>query len=184
MLRRRQRRRGLHVAHAQGSREEKQEWWLRKHEHFPACFPCYQRQRLQGECRRLQPLRSYHAKTLHPGPHTHSTKGDSPCNRGSRHRGHGSHRQRQDCSVSRACAASFERARLASGAFLFAFFQALFFPSHVLQGCRCVIMSPTRELALQTIRFTRELSKFQNLRACLLVGGDSMGDQFAALSQV
>jgi ATP-dependent RNA helicase DDX54/DBP10 len=38
-------------------------------------------------------------------------------------------------------------------------------------------------LALQTIRFTRELSKFQNLRACLLVGGDSMGDQFAALSQ-
>jgi ATP-dependent RNA helicase DDX54/DBP10 len=50
-------------------------------------------------------------------------------------------------------------------------------------GCRCVILSPTRELALQTIRFTRELSKFQNLRACLLVGGDSMGDQFAALSQ-
>ena len=25
-------------------------------------------------------------------------------------------------------------------------------------GCRCVILSPTRELALQTIRFTRELS--------------------------
>lgn len=80
-------------------------------------------------------------------------------------------------------------------------------------GARVVILSPTRELALQTLKFTKEvwmcececvcgvrvgvgvsevsfsvpcytflqLGKFTDVRSALLLGGDSMEEQFTAL---
>lgn len=48
-------------------------------------------------------------------------------------------------------------------------------------GVRACVLSPTRELALQTFKFVKEIGKYTGLRACLLVGGDSMEDQFALL---
>ncbi|XP_055461862.1 ATP-dependent RNA helicase DDX54 isoform X1 [Psammomys obesus] len=50
-------------------------------------------------------------------------------------------------------------------------------------GARALILSPTRELALQTMRFTKELGKFTNLKTALILGGDRMEDQFAALHE-
>jgi ATP-dependent RNA helicase DDX54/DBP10 len=49
-------------------------------------------------------------------------------------------------------------------------------------GARAVVLSPTRELALQTFRFAKELGRFTGLRHALLVGGDSMEAQFEALA--
>ena len=49
-------------------------------------------------------------------------------------------------------------------------------------GARGVILTPTRELAMQTLKFARELGCFTNLRVCLLIGGESLDDQFAALA--
>jgi ATP-dependent RNA helicase DDX54/DBP10 len=43
-------------------------------------------------------------------------------------------------------------------------------------------MAPTRELALQTADFVRALSKFTDLRSCLLIGGDNLEDQFNDLA--
>ncbi|GJR02334.1 putative DEAD-box ATP-dependent RNA helicase 29 isoform X2 [Tanacetum coccineum] len=55
---------------------------------------------------------------------------------------------------------------------------------HVSQsGVRALILSPTRDLALQTLKFTQELGRFTDLRVSLLVGGDSMETQFEELSQ-
>ncbi|KAL4560146.1 hypothetical protein LXL04_032295 [Taraxacum kok-saghyz] len=55
---------------------------------------------------------------------------------------------------------------------------------HVSQsGIRALILSPTRDLALQTLKFTQELGKFTDLRVSLLVGGDSMESQFEELAQ-
>uniref|UniRef100_A0A2P2JPG4 RNA helicase n=2 Tax=Rhizophora mucronata TaxID=61149 RepID=A0A2P2JPG4_RHIMU len=55
---------------------------------------------------------------------------------------------------------------------------------HVPQGgVRALILSPTRDLALQTLKFTKELGKFIDLRTSLLVGGDSMESQFEELAQ-
>lgn len=48
-------------------------------------------------------------------------------------------------------------------------------------GIRAVILSPTRELALQTLKFLKELGKFTGLRSTVLLGGDSMETQFSAL---
>jgi len=39
-------------------------------------------------------------------------------------------------------------------------------------GARAIIVSPTRELAVQTLKFTADLGRFTDLRASLLVGGD------------
>ncbi|KAJ7975885.1 DEAD-box ATP-dependent RNA helicase 29 [Quillaja saponaria] len=50
-------------------------------------------------------------------------------------------------------------------------------------GVRALILSPTRDLALQTIKFTKELGRFTDLRISLLVGGDSMESQFEELAQ-
>ncbi|KAL6079659.1 ATP-dependent RNA helicase DDX54 [Balamuthia mandrillaris] len=50
-------------------------------------------------------------------------------------------------------------------------------------GARALILSPTRELAYQTMRFLKDLGRGTDLRACLLVGGDDMEDQFAQLTQ-
>ena len=46
-----------------------------------------------------------------------------------------------------------------------------------------MILSPTRELAMQTVKFAKGLSHFTDLRVALLVGGDSMDAQFEALSR-
>lgn len=50
-------------------------------------------------------------------------------------------------------------------------------------GVRGLILSPTRDLALQTLKFTQELGRFTDLRVSLLVGGDSMEAQFEELAQ-
>lgn len=49
-------------------------------------------------------------------------------------------------------------------------------------GARALILSPTRELALQTHKVVRELSRGSDLRTAALVGGDAMEAQFAELA--
>jgi len=49
-------------------------------------------------------------------------------------------------------------------------------------GPRAIILSPTREIAQQTLRFARGLGRFTDLRCALLVGGDSLDAQFDALA--
>ncbi|TXG73388.1 hypothetical protein EZV62_001967 [Acer yangbiense] len=76
-------------------------------------------------------------------------------------------------------------ARTGSGktaAFLIPMLQRL--NQHVPQGgVRALILSPTRDLALQTLKFTKELGRHTDLRTSLLVGGDSMESQFEELAQ-
>ncbi|XP_031841303.2 ATP-dependent RNA helicase DDX54 [Nomia melanderi] len=48
-------------------------------------------------------------------------------------------------------------------------------------GARALILSPTRELALQTLKFIKELGKFTGLKASVILGGDSMENQFSAI---
>ncbi|XP_018851376.2 putative DEAD-box ATP-dependent RNA helicase 29 isoform X1 [Juglans regia] len=50
-------------------------------------------------------------------------------------------------------------------------------------GARALVLSPTRDLALQTLKFAKELGRFTDLRISLLVGGDSMESQFEELAQ-
>ena len=45
-------------------------------------------------------------------------------------------------------------------------------------GARALIMSPSRELALQILKVVKEFGKGTDLRCILLVGGDSMEEQF------
>ncbi|XP_073805856.1 ATP-dependent RNA helicase DDX54 isoform X1 [Danio rerio] len=76
-------------------------------------------------------------------------------------------------------------ARTGSGktaAFLVPLFEKLKAPQ-AQTGARALILTPTRELALQTMKFTKELGKFTGLRTALILGGDSMDDQFAALHE-
>ncbi|KAI9216900.1 P-loop containing nucleoside triphosphate hydrolase protein [Blastocladiella britannica] len=49
-------------------------------------------------------------------------------------------------------------------------------------GARAVILSPSRELALQTLKFLRDLAKYTDLRSVALVGGDNMDEQFSAMA--
>ncbi|XP_075290580.1 ATP-dependent RNA helicase DDX54 [Opisthocomus hoazin] len=75
-------------------------------------------------------------------------------------------------------------ARTGSGktaCFLLPMFERLKAPSPA--GARALVLSPTRELALQTLRFTKELGRFTGLRTALILGGDKMEDQFAALHE-
>ncbi|CAH2244150.1 jg23456 [Pararge aegeria aegeria] len=53
-----------------------------------------------------------------------------------------------------------------------------------LQGknLRALILSPTRELALQTLRFVRELGKFTGLSSAAILGGESIEQQFGVMS--
>uniref|UniRef100_A0A670ZWC6 ATP-dependent RNA helicase DDX54 n=1 Tax=Pseudonaja textilis TaxID=8673 RepID=A0A670ZWC6_PSETE len=39
-------------------------------------------------------------------------------------------------------------------------------------GARALVLSPTRELALQTLKFTKELGRFTGLKTALILGGD------------
>ena len=48
-------------------------------------------------------------------------------------------------------------------------------------GIRSVILSPSRELAVQTHKQFKEFSKGTDLRSLLLIGGDSLEDQFGAM---
>ncbi|NXE50991.1 DDX54 helicase, partial [Casuarius casuarius] len=76
-------------------------------------------------------------------------------------------------------------ARTGSGktaCFLIPMFEKL--KAHSAQtGARALVLSPTRELALQTMKFTKELGKFTGLKTALVLGGDKMEDQFAALHE-
>ncbi|KAJ1493850.1 P-loop containing nucleoside triphosphate hydrolase protein, partial [Baffinella frigidus] len=47
---------------------------------------------------------------------------------------------------------------------------------------RGLVLSPTRELALQTFNFFKTYSKFTELTGCLLAGGEALDPQFAALA--
>eukprot|EP01041_Mallomonas_annulata_P001134 gene1134-2196_t len=49
-------------------------------------------------------------------------------------------------------------------------------------GVRAILLSPTRELAMQTFKFARDMAKFTDLRIISIVGGDSMEEQFESLS--
>ncbi|KAK7511601.1 ATP-dependent RNA helicase dbp10 [Phyllosticta citriasiana] len=49
-------------------------------------------------------------------------------------------------------------------------------------GARAIIMSPSRELALQTLKVVKELGRGTDLRTILLVGGDSLEDQFSSMA--
>lgn len=76
-------------------------------------------------------------------------------------------------------------ARTGSGktaAFLIPMFEKLKGPQ-AQTGARGLVLTPTRELALQTMKFTKELGKFTGLKIALILGGDSMNDQFAALHE-
>lgn len=48
-------------------------------------------------------------------------------------------------------------------------------------GARALILSPTRELATQTIKFLKEIGRYTGLRSAVILGGDSMDDQFSAI---
>ena len=52
----------------------------------------------------------------------------------------------------------------------------------IVAGARGVVLSPTRELALQTLHVITDFAHFTDLRACALVGGDSLEEQFQALA--
>ncbi|KAL8823468.1 MAG: hypothetical protein Q9191_005826 [Dirinaria sp. TL-2023a] len=55
--------------------------------------------------------------------------------------------------------------------------------SHSVQvGSRALIMSPSRELALQTMKVVKELGKGTDLKCVLLVGGDSLEEQFSLMA--
>ncbi|RPA82750.1 DEAD-domain-containing protein [Ascobolus immersus RN42] len=49
-------------------------------------------------------------------------------------------------------------------------------------GARALIFSPSRELALQTLKVVREFGKGTDLKSVLLVGGDSLEEQFSAVA--
>lgn len=48
-------------------------------------------------------------------------------------------------------------------------------------GVRGLILSPSRELALQTLKVVKELGRGTDLKAVLLVGGDSLEEQFGLM---
>ncbi|KAI1826514.1 ATP-dependent RNA helicase DBP10 [Xylaria intraflava] len=49
-------------------------------------------------------------------------------------------------------------------------------------GARALILSPSRELAIQTLSVTKELTRGTDLKIMLCVGGDSLNEQFANMS--
>lgn len=49
-------------------------------------------------------------------------------------------------------------------------------------GARGLILSPSRELAMQTLKFCKDLGKYTDLRFCVLVGGEHIDDQFSAIA--
>ncbi|RHY65491.1 hypothetical protein DYB34_001198 [Aphanomyces astaci] len=49
-------------------------------------------------------------------------------------------------------------------------------------GVRALVLSPTRELAVQTIKFAKSLAKYTDIKCGLIVGGDSMEQQFELIA--
>lgn len=49
-------------------------------------------------------------------------------------------------------------------------------------GTRALVLSPSRELALQTLKVVKDLSKGTDLRCALLVGGDDLNHQFGLMA--
>ncbi|CAJ0579867.1 unnamed protein product, partial [Mesorhabditis spiculigera] len=50
-------------------------------------------------------------------------------------------------------------------------------------GVRALLIAPARELAMQTFKVIKELGRFTGLRCAVLVGGDSIEDQFAVIHE-
>lgn len=50
-------------------------------------------------------------------------------------------------------------------------------------GARALILSPSRELALQTLKVVKEFGRGTDLKCVLLVGGDSIEEQFGFMAQ-
>lgn len=50
-------------------------------------------------------------------------------------------------------------------------------------GTRGIVICPSRELAMQCLKFVKELGKYTDLRAVLILGGDSLDDQFSRLHE-
>uniref|UniRef100_A0A0K0FXL3 RNA helicase n=1 Tax=Strongyloides venezuelensis TaxID=75913 RepID=A0A0K0FXL3_STRVS len=50
-------------------------------------------------------------------------------------------------------------------------------------GIRALLISPTRELAIQTFNVVKELGRFTGLRAACIVGGESLQENFAIIHQ-
>jgi len=48
---------------------------------------------------------------------------------------------------------------------------------------RALILSPTRELAVQTVKFFKDLGKFLPFKVATILGGESMESQFTALHE-
>lgn len=77
-------------------------------------------------------------------------------------------------------------ARTGSGktaCFLIPMFEKLKRRTITSKGARAVILSPTRELAAQTLKFIRELGKFTDLKAISILGGDSINHQFGSIHE-
>lgn len=51
------------------------------------------------------------------------------------------------------------------------------------KGPKALIMSPTRELAIQTFKFTKMFAKYTDFRAAVILGGDKIEDQFETMHQ-
>jgi ATP-dependent RNA helicase DDX54/DBP10 len=50
--------------------------------------------------------------------------------------------------------------------------------AYVKVGARAIVLAPSRELALQTLKVVKEMGRGTDLRTTVLVGGDSLEDQF------
>jgi len=76
-------------------------------------------------------------------------------------------------------------ARTGSGktaAFVIPLLEKLKVHSTTVNGARACVLSPTRELALQTYKVVQDLGRHMDLRTAVLVGGDSMEAQFTELA--
>lgn len=60
-----------------------------------------------------------------------------------------------------------------TGAFIIPIIEKLKQHSKIV-GTRCIILSPTREIAMQTASFFKALSKFTDLTYVLITGGNEM----------
>ncbi|KAK0715716.1 P-loop containing nucleoside triphosphate hydrolase protein [Lasiosphaeris hirsuta] len=49
-------------------------------------------------------------------------------------------------------------------------------------GARAIVLSPSRELALQTLKVVKEFGRGTDLKTILLVGGDSLEEQFSLMA--
>ncbi|EAT38852.1 AAEL009285-PA [Aedes aegypti] len=67
-----------------------------------------------------------------------------------------------------------------TGCFLIPLFEKLK-QREIKSGARALVLTPTRELAIQTFKFIKQLGKFTDLKTILVLGGDSMDSQFAAI---